>query len=169
VRRFSRETANEWGIKNTGDERATVLPDGRAEAEMSKRRVGWQFTLRDLASIPFFHGDTALRVGLAALCPSCPNFKEDLPSHVRPPVGAEGLEMFIEALEGTAPVLTTSFLFAMNSACRASCLKLRISFRCNCFFWPNENHQRLRFENSFPLTPACWGLAMLGHFIEYPL
>jgi hypothetical protein len=35
------------------------------------------------------------------------------------------------------------------------------------FFWPNETHQRFRFETSFPLTLACWVMTMFGHFIEY--
>jgi hypothetical protein len=46
-------------------------------------------------------------VGLPALSVSCPNFKEELPYRVRSPVGGESFQMFVGALEGTVPVITT--------------------------------------------------------------
>jgi hypothetical protein len=52
-------------------------------------------------------GDTALKVGIGALSASCPNFKEELPCHVRSPVSVEAFQVFVGALEGTVPVVTT--------------------------------------------------------------
>jgi hypothetical protein len=62
-------------------------------------------------------GDTALRVGLPALFTNCPNFKEELPDHVRSPVSVEAFQMFAEALEGTVPVVTTENMHDLLSLC----------------------------------------------------
>jgi hypothetical protein len=54
-----------------------------------------------------FLGETALKVGIGALFASCPKFNEELPYHVRSPVGVEVFQVFVGALEGTVPVVTT--------------------------------------------------------------
>jgi hypothetical protein len=62
-------------------------------------------------------GDTALRVGLPALFASCPNFNEDLSYHVRSPVGIEAFRMFVGALEGTVPNVTTENVYDLFLLC----------------------------------------------------
>jgi hypothetical protein len=52
-------------------------------------------------------GETALKVGIGALFTNCPNFKEELPYQVRSPVSFEAFKIFVGALEGAAPVVTT--------------------------------------------------------------
>jgi hypothetical protein len=64
-----------------------------------------------------FRCDTALRVGIAALSTNCPNFKEYLPYHIRSRVGIEGFHIFVGALEGAAPVLTTENMYDLLSLC----------------------------------------------------
>jgi hypothetical protein len=64
-----------------------------------------------------FLGETALRVGIAALSTNCPNFKEYLPYHVRSRVGVEGFHIFVGALEGAAPVLTRETMYDLLSLC----------------------------------------------------
>jgi hypothetical protein len=72
--------------------RATVLPD----YFMAAKFAGW------LAL-----GDTTLKVELAALDKSCPCFDEELPYRVCSPVSVEVFRIFVGAIEGTPPVLTT--------------------------------------------------------------
>jgi hypothetical protein len=64
-----------------------------------------------------FLGETALRVGIAALSKSCPNINEDLPYQVRSRVGAEAFHIFVAALEGAAPVLATENMHKLLSLC----------------------------------------------------
>jgi hypothetical protein len=64
-----------------------------------------------------FFGETALRVGIAGLSTNCPNFKECLPYHVRSRVGVEGFHIFVRALEGAVPVLTTENMYDLLSLC----------------------------------------------------
>jgi hypothetical protein len=52
-------------------------------------------------------GDTAFRVGLGTLFTSCPNFKEELPYHIRSPVSVEAFQVFVGALEGTILEVST--------------------------------------------------------------
>jgi hypothetical protein len=79
-------------------------------------------------------GETVLRVELAALAAHCPKFNEDLPPHVRSPVGVETFEIGIAAVEGTATVLKTEKINNLLSLCNedgfpAFCLKLGTSLR----------------------------------------
>jgi len=46
-------------------------------------------------------------VELPALSASCPNFNETLPYHVPSSVSVEAFQLFVAALEGMAPALTT--------------------------------------------------------------
>jgi hypothetical protein len=64
-----------------------------------------------------FLGERVLRVEIAVLSTNCPSFKEDLPYQVRSPVGGEAFHIFVAALEGTAPVLTTENMSDLLSLC----------------------------------------------------
>jgi hypothetical protein len=61
--------------------------------------------------------EIALRVGIAALSKNCPNFKADLTYQVRSRVGVEAFHIFVGALEGAAPVLTTENIRELLSLC----------------------------------------------------
>jgi hypothetical protein len=62
-------------------------------------------------------GETALRVGLAVLIAHCPKFNEDLPPHVRSPVGVETFEIGIAAVESPATVLKMEEINNLLSLC----------------------------------------------------
>jgi hypothetical protein len=52
-------------------------------------------------------GDTRLTVQVARLLAKCPRFEESLPYQVRSPVRVEVFRIFLAALEGAPPVVTT--------------------------------------------------------------
>jgi hypothetical protein len=65
----------------------------------------WRFADQPLATKVFL-GETALRVGIGALFANCPKLTEDLPNQDRSADSVEVFQIFVGALEGTAPVLT---------------------------------------------------------------
>jgi hypothetical protein len=54
---------------------------------------------------------------LVPLVADCPNFDEPLPSHGRSPVGVQAIQVFVAALEGTAPVFTSENMHELPSLC----------------------------------------------------
>jgi hypothetical protein len=109
-----------------------------------------------------FLGETALRVRIAARFTNCPNFREDIPNHVRSRVRVEVFQIVVGVLEGTTPVLTTEkcrifFSFATNLTLSAFSLKLRIvHFRSlGCGLRGTTARERRR-GTKLTTRPDCW-------------